>query len=270
MPTDDDLPQSDLPIVDADWGEEDEAANDVPRTVLITGAAGNIGRKLRSAWADRYEIIALDCRFDPDDPDLIVADLANWDESWTAHFDEADAVVHLAGNPRETATWEELYRPNIDATANVLLAAATAGVMRIVFASSNHAMGAYKSDLSIASITTDLVPRPGNPYGGTKLMGERLCRSFADVFGLSTVALRIGWVLEGENRPEEIPRDHIDRLLWLSNRDAVQLCTRAVEAELEDGAFVVVNGLSNNRGTRWSLAEAAERLGFVPEDGIDF
>lgn len=259
-------PDSDLPILDI--FDPDEDAEEAPRTVLITGAAGNIGRKLRAAWADRYEIIAIDSQVDPDDPDLIVADLATWDESWPAHFDEADAVVHLAANPSHLATWPELQGPNIDALANVLLAAATAGVERFVFASSNHAAGGYKTD-STGPITPDLPPNPGNPYGAAKLMGERFGKSFADVFGMTFVALRIGWVFPDENRAEDVPRDHIDGLLWLSNRDAVRLVTRAVEAELDEGSFVVVNGLSNNQGTRWTLNEAAERIGFVPEDGLE-
>lgn len=256
-------PFSDLPIL-----HEVEDAEEAPRTVLITGAAGNIGRKLRAAWADVYEIIPIDNRFDPDDPDLIVADLATWDDTWPAHFDEADAVVHLAANPSHLATWPELQGPNVDALANVLLAAATAGVERFVFASSNHAAGGYKTS-GTGPITPDLPPNPGNPYGAAKLMGERLGKSFADVFGMIFVALRIGWVFPDENRPEDVPREHIDRQLWLSNHDAVTLLTRAVEVELEEGAFVVVNGLSNNRGTRWTLDEAAERIGFVPRDGLD-
>lgn len=268
MSTDDGSP-SDLPVLDPfeeqGEGEHDEA----PRAVLITGAGGNIGRKLRAAWAGRYEIIPIDSRFDPDDPELILADLATWDESWTAYFDEADAVVHLAANPNESASWEDLYRPNLDAMANVLLTAATAGIGRFVFASSNHAMGGYKGPGHAGPITPDLPPRPGNPYGATKLMGERVAKSCAEAFGMTVVALRIGWVLPGANRPEDLPRDHQDRILWLSNRDAVRLFTCAVEAELEDGTFVVVNGTSNNAGSRWTLTEAAEWIGYVPEDGLD-
>ncbi len=130
-------------------------------------------------------------------------------------------------------------------------------------------MGAYKGVDPHDPITTDLIPRPGNPYGATKLMGERLGRSFAEVFGLTVVALRIGWILPGANRTEDVPRDHPDRILWLSNRDAVQLFTRAIEAELEEGTFVVVNGMSRNPGSRWTLNEAADQLGFTPEDGLD-
>ena len=174
-------------------------------------------------------------------------------------------VIHLAANPSEHAAWEELYRPNLDALANVLLAAATAGVERFIFASSNHAMGGYRG--RTGPITEDLPPSPGNPYGATKLMGERLGRSAAAAFGLTFLGLRLGWCQPGENRPETLPDDW-SRSIWLSNRDFVQLLTRAVEAELEPGAFVIVNGISRNAGTRWSLAEAERVLGYVPEDGI--
>jgi nucleoside-diphosphate-sugar epimerase len=245
---------SDLPILE-------EPIEDV-RTVLITGACGNLGRKLRAAWADRYYLILIDRAADPDDPDVIVADLAEADDAWRDLFDEADAVVHLAANPNEFATWEELVGPNIDALANVLLAAVQAGVERVVFASSNHAMGGYR-ERAETPITVDLPPRPGNAYGATKLMGERLGRSVAQSSELTFVALRIGWVQKGENRPETLPDDWA-RALWLSNDDMLRLFTCAVETELEPGSFVVVNGLSHNAGTRWSLAETQARLGYTP------
>ena len=53
---------------------EDETA---AATVLITGASGNIGRKLRTAWADVYDLVLIDRTADPDDPEVIVADLAS-------------------------------------------------------------------------------------------------------------------------------------------------------------------------------------------------
>jgi nucleoside-diphosphate-sugar epimerase len=250
--------------------DEDAApAEDTPRSVLITGASGNLGRKLRAAWAGRYEIIPVDRAAAPDDLDVIAAELSEWDESWVDLFDEADAVVHLAANPNEFAPWEELYRPNMDALANVVLAAAQAGIDRFVFASSNHAMGGYREPGIGGPIREDLTPRPGNPYGATKLMGERLGRSVAAAYGMTFVALRIGWVQPGENRAETLT-DPVDRSIWLSNRDLVQLVTRAVEADLEPGRFVVVNGISRNLHTRWTLAEAEQALGYVPEDGATF
>jgi nucleoside-diphosphate-sugar epimerase len=257
------LDQNDLesdPEVDPDGFDQEEE----PRTVLITGACGNIGRKLRDAWQDLYDLVLIDREAPPSDIDVIVADLAEWDESWVVHFDNVDTVVHLAADPNEFASWEELMRPNVDAMANVFHASAFGGVERVIFASSNHAMGGYR-DLGDMPITVDLPPRPDGPYGGTKLMGERLGRSLALAFDVTFIALRLGWVQHGENRPETLPDDWA-RLMWLSNEDLVELFESAVEADLGDRTFLVVNGMSNNRGMRWDLTEAAEWLGYEPAD----
>jgi len=127
-------------------------------------------------------------------------------------------------------------------------------------------MGGYR-DRDDGPITVDLPPRPDGPYGASKLMGERLGKSCALAFDLSFVALRLGLVQPGANRPDTI-RDDWDRALWLSDADLVRLFGRAVEAELDDRAFVVVNGLSKNRGTRWDLAHAAAVLRYDPEDDV--
>src|SRR4051812_33865013 len=244
--------------------EEEEDLEDEPLAVLITGACGNIGAKLRAAWADVYDLVLLDAAASPHDPEVLKVDLGELHDDWMTYFQGVDTVIHLAANPDEFATWEELERPNIDAVANVLHAAALAGVERFVFASSNHVMGGYR-ELADMRITPDLPPRPDGPYGATKLMGERLGRSISQAFDMTFVALRLGWVQQGENLPETLPDDWA-RSMWLSNGDLVRLFEAAVEAELEDRDFVVVNGMSNNRGTRWDLDDAAELLGFDPED----
>jgi NAD+ dependent glucose-6-phosphate dehydrogenase len=266
---------NDLPIIDPDEDddfdeidEEDEALEmdleSEPRTVLITGACGNIGRKLRAAWEDEYDLILLDSAAAEDDPEVFRADLSVLDENWMTHFHGVDTVVHLAANTKDLESLDRLIKPNLDAMANVFHAAALAGVDRIVFASSNHVMGGYK-DLGDDMISVDLPPRPSNPYGMLKLVGERLGQSLARAFDLTFIALRLGWVQEGGNRPETLPDDWA-RKMWLSNHDLLQLFDAAVEAPVEDRTFVVVNGVSRNHATRWHLADAAEILGYLPED----
>ena len=269
---------SDLPIIDdptmtttrilttrtPDDDALDLEVDSEPRVVLITGACGNIGRKLRAAWDDVYDLILLDANPGEDDPDVFKADLSLFDEEWITHFHGVDTVVHLAANSNELCELDELIDPNIDAMANVFNAAALAGVDRIIFASSNHVMGEYRHQ-GDDPITVDLPPRPDNPYGMLKFVGERLGLSLALAFDLTFIALRIGWVQEGRNRPETLPDDWA-RKMWLSNHDLVQLFDAAVEAEVEDRSFVVVNGVSRNHGTRWDLSDAAEILGYLPED----
>ena len=200
------------------------------------------------------------------DPEIIEADFSVWDDSWADLFDDADSVVHLAANPSDATDWPDLVAPNLDALFHVFLAAATSGIDRLIFASSNHAMGGYRTRQE-TPISVDLPPRPGNPYGAAKLMGERLGASLARIYGLSFIALRIGWTQRGENRPETLPDDW-SRGLWLSNADFVRLLTFAVEADLEPGEVAIVNGMSSNSGTRWSLSEAAQKIGFEPLDDV--
>jgi nucleoside-diphosphate-sugar epimerase len=250
--------------VDIDDEALPEAIEDEPRTVLITGACGNIGRKLRAAWADTYDLVLIDAAAPADDPDVIAADLSVLDDDWITHFHGVDTVVHLAANSNELALWEELIGPNLDALANVFHAAALAGVERVVFASSSHVMGDYQT-LRDGPISVNMKPMPDGPYGVTKLVGERLGRSLARAFDLTFIALRLGWIQEGKNRPETLPHDWA-RQMWLSNADLVQLFDCAVEAEIEDRSFVLVNGMSRNHGMRWDLSGAAELLGFLPKD----
>jgi len=244
--------------------EEEEEFEEGPRTVLITGASGNLGRKLRAAWEEVYDLVLLDIAASPEDPEVIAADLSEFSDKWIGHFQGVDTVIHLAANPNEFSSWEDLEGPNLDVLANVFLASALTGVERLIFASSNHAMGDYRA-LGDMPITVDLPPRPDSPYGGTKLMGERLGRSFATAFDITFIALRLGWIQSGVNRPDTLP-DEWARAMWLSNEDLVRLFECAVEADLEDRTFLVVNGMSNNRGMRWDLTEATEYLGFNPED----
>src|SRR5262245_61612244 len=75
-----------------------ESIDEEPRTVLITGACGNIGRKLRRAWADIYDLILIDRAVGEDDHNVIVADLEALDDDWITHFHGVDTVVHLAAN----------------------------------------------------------------------------------------------------------------------------------------------------------------------------
>jgi len=272
---DDEIDESEIDD-EIDEDDEDEDEDDLqdellpeliegePRTVLITGACGNIGRKLRAAWTDVYELVLIDKAAPEDDPDVIAANLAILDDDWITHFHGVDTVVHLAANGDELASWEELIGPNLDALANVFHAAALAGVERVIFASSNHVMGEYRN-LGDGPITVDMSPIPDGPYGVTKLVGERLGRSLARAFDLTFIAIRLGWIQEGKNRPETLPHDWA-RQMWISNTDLIRLFDCAVEAEIEDRAFVLVNGMSRNHGMRWDLSDAAELLGFLPQD----
>ena len=112
--------------------------------------------------------------------------------------------------------------------------------------------------------------RDSTPYGSAKLFGERLGKCFAESDGLEVIAVRIGWVQPGENRPEDISpeRGSWFRLMWLSNRDFCQLMECCLVAELPE-RFVVVNGMSDNTGMRWDIEPTRRLVGYQPQDDVN-
>jgi uronate dehydrogenase len=249
-------------------------------TVLITGAAGNLGAKLRRHWQDRYPLRLLDC--DPrGDNSIVAADLSRWEPYWLDQFQGVDVVVHLAADPTAQQTWPNLLAPNLDALVNVYQAVVQAGAKRFLYASSNHVMGGYKDDPEPALLTTDLPPRPGTryvvdgeardstPYGSAKLFGERLGRCHADAHGLTVLAIRFGWVRPGDNRAEDIPaeREAWFRLMWLSNRDYCQFMDCCLRADPVP-RFAILHGMSANTGMRWDLESTRRLVGYQPLDDV--
>ena len=235
------------------------------KTVLITGATGNIGSKLRRHFTGLGFDLRLLCVNPRRDPMVTTADLSLYDESWARQFADVDVVIHLAGDPSARSPWPPIQRHNIDLTMNVLQAAARHGARRVVFASSNWVMAGYR--FGTERLTTDLPPWPVNPYGHAKLFGERAGRSFAEQSGLSFVAFRIGWCQhEHGNQPgPHMTMGRWGQQMWLSDRDLCQAMERAVL--VGDVPFAVLNLMSDNPGMRWDIEETKRVIGYAPRDG---
>lgn len=234
------------------------------KTILITGAGGNIGTKLRAHFtALGWNLRLLDVTSGAD-PAIQQADLSVWDVAWVRQFADVDAVIHLAGRPSPDTSWADIQRYNLDLCMNVYEAAVRQGAKRLIFASSNWAVAGHRFD--DFPLTTDIAPRPVNAYGVSKLIGERLGRSYHDRTGLSVICFRIGYCQRGEN----LPGAHMNwgkwgQLMWLSDRD---LCTgfeRSVAAD--QIGFEVLNLMSNNPGMRWDIATTERILGWKAQDG---
>jgi uronate dehydrogenase len=190
-------------------------------------------------------------------------------------------VVHLAADPTAQQTWPNIIGPNVDAVVNVFQACVQHGVQRIVYASSNHVMGGYKDVTDPWQLTTTLPPWPGaryvvageqrdsTPYASAKLFGERLGHALSTATTLSVLAIRLGWVQKGDNRPQDISpdRDPWFRLMWLSNRDYLQLMEKCLVADPRI-RFAVLNAMSANTGMRWDLSEICRILGYAPQDDV--
>ena len=230
------------------------------KRIMITGAAGKIGSVLRNALRGSYPLIRV----------LDIAPLGapeNGEEVCATDIRDAaalekamagiDCVVHLAGMAVE-APWEQVLPLNIGGCYNVFEGARRSGVKRIVFASSNHAIGFHRRE---RFIDTDVVPRPDTRYGVSKVFGEALGRLYADKYGLSVACLRIGSFLTPDR-----PTDSRQLLTWISHRDMVQLVRRCIDHP--DYHFVIVYGVSNNLRSRWDNSNV-KFLGYRPEDDAE-
>lgn len=241
-----------------------------PRTIAITGAGGLIGDLLAVHLADRYSIRPLN-RDDADVTDL---------EALVAAFDDVDAVVHLAATAAVDSPWDAVLDANVIGAYNVYEAARRTGVQRVVFASSNHAVGMYQWDDAYFTdadqpqiVPADAPVRPDSLYGASKAWGEALGRYYVErLEAFSVICLRIGWVTEHDEPPTPLhaARKEIQHVrdrgpgMWLSQRD----CMTLIEAALRtDERFAIVYGVSDNAGRWLSLEEGERLLGWRPQDG---
>ena len=237
------------------------------KTVLITGATGNLGAKISAHLAAKGYNLRLICLNQAGRQDVITADLTRYDDSWARVFAGVDAVIHLAGEARPTANWDTVLPLNITLLLNVFEAMRRYGGSKMIFASSNWVMAGYR--FSTEKITTKLPPRPINPYGISKLFGERAGESWVRTnpqSGIrSFVAFRIGYCQADDNRPgPHMSMGQWGQEMWLSNRDL----THAIELAVESNTgFTVLNLMSANPGMRWDIDETRNIIGYMPRDG---
>ena len=238
--------------------------------------------------------------------DLRACDLTDWhDRRWRDALQAVDAVVHFAArNPFPEATWSDAAA-SYTMTLNLTQAALDAGVHRFIFASSNHVMGRYKDrGLGPGELTPELEPGVGTvwdtgsgvidstayavPRVATEWLLDALALQSDGAF--TTVCVRIGWCQSGENLPRTLSAagtptvqtpdadvatqlaetTHWFQTMWLSNRDFGQLFDRALQADSSNWPqpALIVNGVSNNSGMKWSLDSARRDLGYEPQDDV--
>ena len=227
------------------------------KRILITGAAGQLGGYLRRGLAGKYALRLLDIRPIEDlgeGEETVTADITDLD-ALTAAMEGIDGVVHLGAVSVEDS-WEEILPNNIVGTYNLFEAARRGGVKRVLFASSNHAIGFYRRDQRIG---TNVTVRPDSRYGVSKAYGEALASLYADKYGLETFCMRIGNV---NDKPIDVRRLSI----WISPRDFTQLVEIGLEAP--GLHFEIVYGVSDNARTWWDNSNA-ERLGYRPQDDAE-
>jgi uronate dehydrogenase len=248
--------------------------------IVITGAAGNIGRIATEELEEDHDLVLVDRRRVAG-RSSIVGDLSSADSApsrrgrgarWETAFADADVVLHLAavlhGASFRAGGWARIRRDNIDATWNVLEAAAWHRVPRVVMGSSGWAIRATDHDREGSAgheigIGSDAAPRPLTTYGLSKAIGEIAGRMFVDEGRLQTlIAVRIGHC-PPEGRHSLNPWL---RRRWIGRRDMASLLRRCVEADVT--GYHVVYGVSVP-DSPYDLTHTRRLLDWLPEQGAE-
>ena len=228
------------------------------KRLLLTGAAGALGRELRPRLKRHCEVLRLsdiaDLGRGGAGEELLPVALERADAVLRL-LDGVDAVVHLGGISIE-GPFEPILQANIVGVYNLYEAARQQQVRRIVFASSNHVTGFYRQDEVIDPRSP---MRPDSYYGISKAFGENLSRFYFDRYGIETVCLRIG-----SSFPE--PKDRRMLATWLSFDDLERLVVAGLTAPVVGHS--VVYGMSDNTTTWWDNTSAAH-LGYRPKDSSE-
>lgn len=224
------------------------------KTLLITGAAGSVGGYLRRELAGKYRLRLSDRRPIKDlarGETFVRGDIARMADALRI-TKGAHAIIHLGGYSVE-GPWDEILQANIVGCYNVFEAARRNRVQRVLFATSNHAVGFYPRGQKI----DHRAPlRPDGRYGLSKAFGEALGSLYADKYGLRVFCMRLGNV-------NDAPVDKRRLSIWMSPRDLAQLCT--IGLEHPDVRFEIVYGISGNTRA-WYDNSNARRLGYEPRD----
>ena len=247
--------------------------------ILITGIEGTIGSILTRELARDHEVSGIDL-LSSEKPGAARADLRELAEI-APLFRDIDVVIHLAAERRHEVEigWDQLMGPNVIATASVFEAAHAAGVRRVVFASSMHAMGVYEVEepyrsivsgdykgldpRTVSLVTAGMPVRPDSRYGASKVFGEALGRYYADVQGMEVISVRLGAVSD-DDRPGFDSRSWV---AWLSKRDVAALFRACVERA--GIRHEIVYGASANRWKVYDTPETWKVLGYTPSDNAE-
>src|SRR5262249_55667626 len=236
--------------------------------VLVTGSAGRIGQAVVGELTARgRRVRGFDRVPTPGAGESVVGDVTDAGAVLRAATG-AGAVVPPPATPDDADFLTQLLPNNVVGTYQVLEAARSAGVRRVVLASSGQVVW-WQRFRGPLPITADTQPTPRGWYAATKVFLEAAGRVYAEGHGLGGIAVRLGWCPRTREQAEELARTDWGPDVYLSPGDAGRFFARAVAAPA-DVRFAVVYACSRPaRRLVYDPAPAKDLLGYEPLDTWD-
>ena len=260
------------------------------RRICVTGATGKAGRAAVGELREQgYEVVATDNALTGDDvaAGVLRADLTDYGQA-TEVLRGTDAVVHLANIPAPgRSTPAVTFNANVTMNFNVFHAAASLGLARVVWASSETTLGlpfghgreqipgGAGAPPRYAPVDEDHFPVPNTTYALSKVASETLAEQISRWSDIPFVGLRISNIMElhdYERFPSYWPDPHSRKWnLWgyVDVRDVAAACRLGLEADVTGSQNVIIAAADTvmNRPTREVLAEVFPDVRLTREIG---
>ena len=188
------------------------------------------------------------------------------------------AIIHLGAVIEVNTSWELVLKNNFESTRNVYESARLNNIDKVIFASSNHAVGLFENDSpykdivkgnydgldpqNIPIIDHNVPIRPDSYYGISKAYGESLGRYYYEKFNIQSINLRIGTV-----QKIDTPKNSVRHFAtWLAHDDIAQLVEKSIDNKL---GFEIFYGVSNNKWRFWDIKNAYNKIGYEPTENAE-
>lgn len=228
------------------------------KRLLVTGAAGGLGRAMRTRLASMADVIRMSDIVElgkaEAHEEVVTCDLSDA-EAVDRLVEGCEGILHLGGISVEDK-FSKILNANLLGLYNLYEAARAHGKPRILFASSNHTVGFYRQDQHLDTVAP---MRPDGLYGVSKCFGEALAHMYFDKFQQETAIVRIGSCMEK-------PSNHRMLSTWMSFDDFASLIGCVFRAPML--GCPIIWGVSDN-DSRWWDNSAASFLGWHPKDNAE-
>ena len=248
------------------------------KKILITGGSGLIGTILNNHLNANYDVQHLD-RNKPKNKEynIFIGNINKYEDVLESSKD-ASAIIHLGAAVQMDSDWKLVFDNNIESTKNVYEAAKNNNVKKVIFASSNHAVGLFENDSpykeivrgeyknldpkKIQKIDENVPIRPDSFYGVSKAFGEAIGRYYYETYKIQSINLRIGTVLKIDSPKSDIRH----YATWLSHKDIAQLVEKSI---IHDLKFEIFYGVSNNKWRFWDIENSYNKISYEPVENAE-